>query len=478
MSVSAHSPMPSRRRLSHRSTLAYGLGSIAYGIKDNGFQTFLLLFYNQVMGLSAVSVGTVIMLALLADAFVDPIIGAASDRTSTRWGRRHPWMYASALPISVGWLLLWNPPAMSHAAMLGWVFVSAIIVRSAVSAYEVPSAALAPELSADYDERTRIIAYRYVFGWAGGLSMLIAAYMLFLVPAPGQPNGLLNRAGYHAYATTGAIGMFLAILISAWGTHREIRHLPRPVVHRVPLRQVGVELIQTMKNKAFVVLMVSGLFAYVAQGISFALSNYFYTFVWHFAGTQLLLLAGVLMVGVIIAFAIAAPLSARFGKRQVGAAGAALASVLLIMPYLLRFAGLFPEPGDPKLLPLFSMFIVANIAFGVSSMMIGGSMMADIVEQSEISTGRRSEGVFSAGNFFVQKCSSGIGIFLAGTILSVAGFPEEATPGTVPAATIDRLTIIFCVSSLALSLIAACFYWRFPFGREEHDARLRELNVS
>ena len=157
---------PARRRLSTWTTASYGFGSVAYGVKDAGFGTFLLIFYNQVVGLDASTVGLIIFIALVCDAFVDPLIGVLSDRTRGRWGRRHPWMYSAALPIAIGWLLLWNPPHLSSGATLAWLFVTAVVVRSAVSCYEVPSQALTPELTSDYDERTRITSYRYLFGWA------------------------------------------------------------------------------------------------------------------------------------------------------------------------------------------------------------------------------------------------------------------------------------------------------------------------
>ena len=83
---------PAPRRLSGFTTASYGFGSVAYGVKDAGFGTFLLIFYNQVMGLDASTVGLVIFLALVCDAFIDPLIGVLSDRTQGRWGRRHPWM--------------------------------------------------------------------------------------------------------------------------------------------------------------------------------------------------------------------------------------------------------------------------------------------------------------------------------------------------------------------------------------------------
>lgn len=467
--------VPSADRVARGSMLAYGFGAVAYGVKDFGFNTFLLYFFNQVMGLPAGQVGLAILCALMLDAFIDPAIGSLSDRTKSKWGRRHPWMYASAIPIALGWLLLWNPPSLPQTGMLIWVFALSVVVRSTVSAYEVPSQALSPELSADYDERTRIMAYRYLFGWAGGMAMLVASYGYFLAPAPGQETGLLTRGNYVGFSICGAIAMMTAILVSAIGTHHEIKRLPKPEIAPQTVSGHFRELGETMRNRAFLILMGAGICFYSAQGISFSLSNYLYTHVWGMKGVDFMYLAGSLFVGVIGAFVLAQRFARRVGKPVAAMATMAGAAILIATPYLLRLAGLFPDVGSPVMLPLLLAIFALNAMCSVSSTILGASMMADVVEHSEIQTGRRSEGVFFAGGFFVQKCTTGIGIFASGFILSGVGFPENAKPGTVPFATIDRLTIIFALLYLALGFSAAYLYRRFPFGRAEHEARIEAL---
>ena len=172
------------RKLGLGTKLAYGFGSIAYGIKDNGFSTLLLLFYNQVIGLRADLVGLAIMVALVLDAFIDPVVGHLSDHSQSRWGRRHPFMYAAALPVGVLYLLLWSPPMGSQTETLVYLIGVAILVRTAISIYEVPSAALAPELTADYHERTSVLGWRYLFGWLGGMGMLLLTFAVILAPTP------------------------------------------------------------------------------------------------------------------------------------------------------------------------------------------------------------------------------------------------------------------------------------------------------
>ena len=466
---------PAKRRLSGGTMASYGFGAAAYGVKDSGFGTFLLLFYNQVVGVPASTVGLVIMIALVVDAFIDPTVGVLSDRTRSRWGRRHPWMYAAAVPIMLGWLALWNPPTLSEPMTLLYLFAIAVLVRSAVSAYEVPSQALTPELSGDYDERTRIMAYRYLFGWAGGLTMLVSAYLYFLAPAPGFPNGLLNRAGYTGFAIAGAVFMGVAILVSALGTHHEIKHLPSVPVRPQSLGENFRELGETLKNRAFAVLMAAGVCAYTAQGVSYAISNYLYSYVWGFKGYAFLYMSLALFTGVGFAFVIAQLVGRRASKPRAATIAILLAGLVATAPYTLRLLGLFPSPESGWMLPAIYLFAALSTTCSVTSYILGSSMMADVAEDSQSRTGRRSEGTFYAGGFFVQKCTSGLGIFVTGIILDVAGFPEKAVPGQVPVATIDRLTLIYICVYVACTALAAFCYTQFPFGRREHEARLAHL---
>lgn len=470
---------PPARRLSNGVMGAYGFGAAAYGVKDAGFGTFLLLFYNQVVGVPAATVGFVVMIALIVDAFIDPTVGFLSDRTRSRWGRRHPWLYGAVLPIMLGWVALWNPPiGASETLILLWLFVVAVVVRSAVSAYEVPGQAMAAELSADYDERTRIMSYRYLFGWAGGLVMLVSAYVYFLAATPEYPNGLLNPAGYSGFAVAGALFMGTAILVSAIGTHREIPRLPKPEIERQSFSKNLRDIAETVKNRAFATLMLAGVCAYTGQGIIYAISNYLASFVWGFKGMTFLYYSMALFVGVGVAFVVA-PRAGRHGSKPKTAAIASItAAVIGTTPYWLRLAGWFPAPGDQWMLPLVFMFAGLSTAFSVTAYILGASMLADVVEDSEARTGRRSEGVFFAGGFFVQKCTSGIGIFVTGLILAAAGFPAKAVPGQVATPTLDRLTLIFCCCYLLFYGLAAVFYSRFPFGRGEHEARLARLAAA
>ena len=129
----------------------YGFGSIAYGIKDNAFAYFLLFVYVQVFGLAPDLAGLAILIMLIFDAISDPLIGYISDNTKSRWGRRHPFMYGSIIPVSLTFFLIWDPPGGASDQMLFWyLLVMGIGIRTTITLYEIPSTALGPELTQDY----------------------------------------------------------------------------------------------------------------------------------------------------------------------------------------------------------------------------------------------------------------------------------------------------------------------------------------
>lgn len=447
--------------------LAYGFGAVAYGIKDTGFSVFLLLFYNQIVGLPAEAVGLVIGLALIADAFIDPVIGNLSDRTRTKWGRRHPWLYGSALPIALSWLMLWNPPEASMGVMLGYLFTFGLLVRASLSCNEVPSLALTPELTSDYTERTLVVRYRYLFGWAGGLLMLALAYGVILVPEPGYPNGTLNPAGYPRFAMVGALIMFVSIIVSAAGTHKR---LARPVPGRPPTAESIRDIVATLRYKPFMVLMVAALFGYAAQSVTFALSNYLLEFIWQFSVEQFLIYAAILFLSAVAAFMVIAPVARRTSKQHGAAATAIVAVVFGSGSYWLRYFGIAPENDSPLLLPVILTLIgIGNAAF-ISSLILTASMVADVTDHAAKATGKQTEGLFYAGFFFVQKSVTGLGIFLSGMILGAVGFPEKAAPGSVPDDVLGRLILVYGLSVAILGTLSALSYLRYPLsGREEPD---------
>jgi GPH family glycoside/pentoside/hexuronide:cation symporter len=467
------------RQLGMRTKFFYGFGSVAFGAKDSGFSYFLLIFYNQVMGLPAQTVGLAIMIALLVDAFLDPIVGQISDNWRSRWGRRHPFMYAAAVPVALSYLLLWNPPAgLSPQTLFVYLIGTAILIRSFITLYEIPSSALAAELTTQYDERTRLLSYRYLFGWIGGLIMYLAALTVFLKPDAVHKVGQLNPVGYAHYGMAAAALMFFAILVSAIGTHREIPYLRLAPQRKVSITTLGREMMGTLANRSFLLILVASLFTAMAGGLSLSINLYFTTFFWELSRTQIAIFTAASFLAAVFAFAAAPALSKLFGKKP-------SAMVLLLVgvsvsstPITLRLLGVFPPNGSPLLFPLLFLQNVISVGLIVTANILMSSMIADVVEDSELRTGRRSEGLFFAANAFVAKAVSGIGIFSSSMILALVAFPQNARPGEVPVEVIRHLGMVFVPTMIGLYVLAALFTSGYRITRASHEESLRRLAAA
>lgn len=458
-----------------RTKLFYGFGSVAYGVKDNGFQTILLPFYNLVLHLPAQLVGLAIAIAFIFDALLDPIVGQISDNLRTRWGRRHPLMYLSAPLVAISFLLLWNPPHWSQQALFLYLIVVAVIVRTFITFYEIPSSALVPELTQDYDQRTAFLSYRVFFAWYGGLSMLELAYLVFLKADATHKVGQLNPEGYGRYGLVAALVMFGAILISAMGTHRFIPFFRKPPERRIGLVQYVREMFATLANRAFLILMLSLVFLNLATGLVFALNFYVVTYFWQLGAPQIGVLTLSIFLAVFLAFLVAPAFSRRFGKRKGAILAFTTGLAISQVPLTLGLLGLFFPLGSPALVPTLFAFATLGSTMTIGSSILVVSMITDVVEDSELKTGRRSEGLFFAGNSLQQKAVTGLGLFGSGILLWLVGFPSTAVPGKVDPHIVRHFAIVYQCTVIAIYLIGMAILSFFPITRETHQENLRRL---
>jgi Na+/melibiose symporter-like transporter len=460
-------------RVSLATRFAYGFGAIAFGVKDNGFKYLLLFYYDQVLGLPVLMTGLAILIAFVLDAVWDPTVGYWSDHLRTRWGRRHPLMYAAAVPVAASYFLLWNPPAgLSEWGLFAWLVGVSIGVRAMITLYETPSTALVAELTDDYDERTRLLSLRYFFGWWGGLTVAVLAYQV-LLPAGG---GQLAAPGYRTYGVVGSAIMLVAILASALGTHREIPRLCQP-----PARPAGAglaralrEVRESLASPSFVPLLLGAIFYSTAAGLSAALSIYLMTYFWELSSAQIGLLNLPYYFSAAAALVIAPRLAQRFGKKR-AAIGASVAMIAVApLTILLRFAGMFPANGTSMLFYTLGVIYMLEVIVAICSAALVSAMVADVVEENELATGRRSEGVFFAARSFIDKSVSGLGIMLSAVLIAWIGRPGEGDP-VQRAAMIEQLGGGYAVGAVVLYSIAIACYARYRIDRAGHAENLDKL---
>ena len=271
--------------LSFPVKINFGIGQIAEGIKTCVFGTFLLFYYNQVLGLSGDLAGLAIFIALVFDAITDPMAGSISDRWQSASGRRHPFMYASALPLGICFVLLFTPMvdvADGQLSLFLWMLILTIATRASMTLYTVPHQALGAELSDDYDERTVLVAFRHFFGATGFILAYAFGYGYYFAPSEAFPNGQLNPGAYPPYAITLGIMITVSILITAFGTRSRVPYMPkaRAMEARVKVKDIIAETLEAMRNQSFRWMMFGFILFISAWGVSGVLGIYVNTFFW------------------------------------------------------------------------------------------------------------------------------------------------------------------------------------------------------
>jgi len=457
--------------------ICFGIGGAADGIKNNGMEYALLFFYSSILGVDAALVALVLLIALIIDAVSDPVVGYWSDNLRSRLGRRHPFMYATLIPVTIAYYYLWNPPSgVSGNDLFVWLMISTIAVRLSFTFYDVTSSALAAELTQDYDARTSLMSFRFFFGWFGGLSIQILLWGVLLAQTEQNPLGAFNIPGWNTYGLVAAVCIFCAVLICAGGTHRYIPYLKAPPPARqLTIRRVFSEIFETIANPSFRALFLATLFGLIASGISATLNNYINTIFWGFIPQQIAAITAAVYISAVLALFIAPIVGKTIGKKRGALIIGTFAFSIAPLPVVLRLLGLLPPNGSEALFNIIFFITIFDLALIIATQMLMASMVADIVEDSELQTGRRSEGIFFAGISFIRKLSQGVGVMTASAVLWVSGFSTGGGGAGASEESIRALGFGYGVSVLAawtLMLICVSFY---KISRESHGENLRLL---
>jgi Na+/melibiose symporter-like transporter len=446
----------------------FGVGQAAEGLKNSTFNAFLLLFFSQVLGLPAYLAGIALMVGLVIDAVTDPLTGSLSDALEHRWGRRHPFMYAAAIPLWVTFALAFRPPEdMGPMGLFLWMLAFHALARLAMTLYHVPHLALGAELSDDYDERTSVVAYRQFFGLLGGVIVFVLARQVFLVATPEYPNGELDPSAYPPMAM--AFGALMAILIfaSALGTHSAIPTLPRPVrVERFSTRRMVRELREALQNPSFFWLFSGVLVFFVSRGVATTLDIHMGTFFWRLQTGQVLLIPIAGMAGIALGTPFWAFRAPGYDKKRIFVLCVAWFSVLTFLLPVLKIVGFYPPPESPLYAGLIYTFVFLAAFGAAGSLMVAGSMMADIADEHELAVGRRQEGVFFGALSFSGKAAVGAGSGLAGVGLTLIQFPLQVPPEQVALELSMRLGVLAGPGVAILMFVGALMMFRYELTKD------------
>jgi Na+/melibiose symporter-like transporter len=464
-------------RITAGTRSVYGAGGAGYGVLYNAHY-FVLIYYSQVLGLDAGLAGLAVGISLVADAITDPLVGYLSDSTRSRWGRRHPWLYASILPLGASFYLLWNPPGFvaGNTLLFAWLVACNVVIRTALTMFLVPAYAIVAELTADYDERTRLLTGFHVLYsvFMNGMSVLM--YAIWLVPTEEISDGVMNPEGYQNAGLFGTVVIVASILVFTIGLQRFIPRFRQYQVNKPPsLVQFFRQVADVFKSASARFVVTGGVLYYAGTGTYVALWVYIYSYFWEFTSGQI----SIIVIPMALSGLILPPAMSRWAagreKKTVAITGLLGAMAANVIPISLRLLGLFPENGSEV---LFWIMLVAGffeMAFFLVFDISWRSMIADLTEPTELETGRRNEGVISSTITFATKCADALGTLIAGILLSLIAFPTETAVGDVPPDVIAQLGLIYGPLVFLIWMGVIMSISRYRISRSGHQEMLERL---
>ncbi len=471
------------QRLGLATKVSYGLGAAAQGVGGVALATATINFYLiSVVGMRPALVGVVILVSLVIDAVVDPVIGRWSDTFRSPWGRRHPFMYASALPIALAICFFWRHPAgLSQGELAAYVLVMLIVVRLAGGLYVIPSDALAPELAPDYHERTSLISWRWFFGLFGASAAGFILRFVFLRKDAAHPLGQYDPAAYAGFGLAAAVLVFVAILVSAAATHRYIPQLRPAPRRRQSAPETLREIVRVLANPSLIAIMVSGLISGVASGIGQTLADFMSYSFWDLTPQTAALVGFWAAPGAIAGIALAPALSRALDKKRTMITVFTLSVCTGVIPTSLRLLGLAPPNGSPWIPVMLAADLFVASSLGLVGFVIVGSMVADVVEDAAVKTGVRSEGLLFAANGLLPKVTAGVGGLIGALMLEAVHFQATVRPGQVQhvdPAVMRHLALLSLPTGAVLNLVAIGVLGFYRIDRSTHEANLEALRTA
>jgi GPH family glycoside/pentoside/hexuronide:cation symporter len=440
-------------RLPFYRKVLFGFGDSTFSLFFTVAAFFYLFFLTDVAGLSPALAGLVLFAAKAWDAVTDPMVGYLSDKTRTRWGRRRPYLIAGILPGAILFALIWQKFPIENQTHLFLTYVGLnLVFWTFFTILAIPYAALMPELTLDYDDRTSLISVRMFFSIVFGLVAVVVP-MSIVSMYPNKTTGFAMMGIF-----LGIFGIF-PVLTTFFGTRE------RPEFQERSSPPLLESFRETIKNRPFVIAMAVFLLSWACVDIVGATFVYFITYWMGLTEGDVSILLGTIFITAIVFLPFWVVVSKRIGKKKSYIYGMAFWAVVMSSAFFLT-------PGIPF---TFLVFFCALAGIGVSTAhLIPWAMIIDCVDLDELKTGARREGMYTGFTLFLQKFASSLALFLIGIFLSISGYVAEMLQPKSALFAIRFLVGPLPAVLLILSIVVTLFY---PISREKYQEIREKLDA-
>jgi GPH family glycoside/pentoside/hexuronide:cation symporter len=431
----------SNEKIGLRPLLIYAQGQSGLNLCATLSAMHLLYFYSDRRGLSPALAGLAFFIALVLDALTDPLVGNISDSARFKSGRRRPF-FLTAVPMGICYYLLLSPPALT-SGLFAWFLVFYFLQLTARKFYETAYGALMPELTLDYDERTRLSTYRQLCGTAGDISGALLPFAAAWIFARGLD-----------FQITGAI---CAVVVAGGALFAFFNLRERPGFAERERFNLRESMKSAFANRPFIILMVATTLAIMAINIPTVLIRFLAKYWMHDENAAARWLIAY-FAGSMISYPFWFRITVRFEKKP-----AYVVAMVSNAMCSLMFMLLTPR-NTTMMLMLMGFSGFSAIGIWVTQM----SAAADVIEWDEERTGRRQEGAYGGLTSMAIKIATAIAMVMVGPVMGWIGY----RPGMaeLPRAAAENLRALFALAPAAIYLLSALVFARYPITRQSHRA--------
>lgn len=442
-----------------RSKLGWGTGALTDAFMNNSLNLLAYPVYNLVLGVDARWLGWVLGISRIWDAFLDPLMGYISDKTRSRFGRRKPYIFVGSIFCGLFFALIWMPPADWETNAVGWFFLgAALLYFMAHTVFSISWQALGLEMSQNYDERTKVQAYRSIFNQLGGF-LLGSLWWVSL------------RLGTTEIEGIGMVGIIFGTFIAVAGITSAL--LSKEKFQANDSRsEIGFLSAVGCTLRSIPFLILAGAMLAVIMGLYLTASFETYLQIFHVYGgdkhqaSSLNMVAnwtyqifGLCMIPFIVW------VGRKVDKSIVLMGGIALAFLSFVSTWWVY------SPEWPYLLLLSKVLAAPGLT---AVWMIAPSMLADVCDEEQLRTGSSREGMFTAVFGWIVKMGFSLAFILAGYMVSFSGFKQELD--TVSPEVILRMRVLLLVVPSILLAVAFVLVWAFPISRSRSQHNREQLS--
>jgi len=434
---------------------SFGMGSFAQFFINSAFNTWVFSFYYTAVGLPVPYIVLAYVLWTIWNAFNDPLIGIISDRTKTRWGRRKPYIMLGTIPVLIIEIILWLPPTGNEVLGFVYLLIMLFCYDTFYTMIALPYDSLFPELYTSVEERAEVNTIKQILATVG----LILAFLVpgfFIVELTEMSGYLIN-----GIVTSVIVGLSLLFSLK-WGVI-EREEFKLDYKHEFKFFQ-GLKY--TLKNKGFVLYTIMFfLYEYILLVLATVVPLYGEHILKVESTFETAILLGLMFIVGIITVIIWKKLDVKFGSKNTYA-------VSIIVYFIAMLPLLFVDTYIGALITVIFM------GFGFGGMLYFVYLIiADVIDEDELKTGVRREGIFFGITDFFMRLAMVLSIVTVGLVFSTTGWEEYIpTPGINVIIGLRSLVVIF--PGIALGIMLVCLYF-YPFPKkrvEEIKKQIIELH--